>query len=60
MKTFIKPDFAMLNRRLGEHYGIDGVEGTNVRKVPLPPGSVRGGLMSQASILKVSANGTAT
>jgi hypothetical protein len=31
-----------------------------VRKVPLPPDSVRGGLMSQASILKVSANGTAT
>ena len=60
MKTFIKPDFAMLNRRLAEHYGIAGVEGVSVRKVPLPPDSVRGGLMSQASILKVSANGTAT
>lgn len=58
--NIVKSDFAMLNNRLGVHYGIDGVHGPEIRKFPLPPGSVRGGLMSQGSILKVSANGTNT
>ena len=31
-----------------------------MRKVALPKGSVRGGLMTQASVLKVTANGTTT
>ena len=31
-----------------------------MRKVPLPKDSVRGGLMTQASVLKVTANGTTT
>ncbi len=56
--TLIDSDFAMLNRRLAEHYGIPGVIGEEFRKVPLPAGSHRGGLLTQASILKVTANGT--
>lgn len=56
----VKSDFAMLNRRLAEHYGIDGVTSPVVTRVPLPDGSVRGGFMTQASVLKVSANGTNT
>lgn len=56
--TLIDSDFAMLNRRLAEHYGIPGVIGEQFRKVPLPPGSHRGGILTQASILKVTANGT--
>ncbi len=36
------------------------VEGVAIRRVKLPPGSVRGGLMTQASVLKVTANGTTT
>jgi hypothetical protein len=48
----------MLNRRLAEEYGISGVVGEEFRKVPLSPGSHRGGLLTQASILKVTANGT--
>ena len=31
-----------------------------MRKVPLPKDSVRGGVMTQASVLKVTANGTTT
>jgi Protein of unknown function (DUF1592)/Protein of unknown function (DUF1588)/Protein of unknown function (DUF1585)/Protein of unknown function (DUF1587)/Protein of unknown function (DUF1595)/Planctomycete cytochrome C len=57
---FVKSDFAMLNHRLAEHYGIEGVEGPNIRRVSLPEGHLRGGLLTQASILKVSANGTST
>ncbi len=56
--TLIDSDFAMLNRRLAEHYGIPGVSDEQFRKVILPPGSHRGGLLTQASILKVTANGT--
>lgn len=56
----IHSDFAMLNSRLAAHYGIDGVEGEHFRKVVLPPESPRGGVLTQASVLKVTANGTTT
>jgi len=56
----VKSDFAMLNWRLAKHYGIAGIESATVEKVALPAGSPRGGLLSQAGILKVSANGTNT
>jgi hypothetical protein len=35
-------------------------EGVGFRRVTLPPGSRRGGLLTQASVLKVTANGTTT
>ncbi|MBI3856471.1 MAG: DUF1592 domain-containing protein [Planctomycetes bacterium] len=56
----VDSDWAMLNQRLAEHYGIPGVEGAQVHKTALPPGSHRGGLLTQASVLKVTANGTTT
>lgn len=58
--NLVDPDFAMLNGRLAEHYGIDGVTGPKVRRVELSEDSVRGGILSHASVLKVSANGTNT
>ncbi|MCB9941558.1 MAG: DUF1592 domain-containing protein [Planctomycetaceae bacterium] len=60
VKNIVKSDFAMLNNRLAEHYEIEGVVGPEIRRVALPPNSPRGGILSQASILKVSANGTNT
>ena len=57
---FVDSDFTFLNARLAQHYGIPGVEGANMRKVTLPPGSHRGGVMTMASVLKVTANGTTT
>ncbi len=98
--NFVQSDFAMLNERLAQHYGLmeayqaerkrqsdnqtrgqsDGEKAgkadvsksphptvslspalplsTSLIKVPLPAGSVRGGVMAQASVLKVTANGT--
>jgi hypothetical protein len=53
-------DFTYLNERLANHYGIPGVEGAKMRRVALPRGSERGGLMTMASVLKVTANGTTT
>jgi hypothetical protein len=56
----IHSDFALLNQRLAEHYHVPGVVGSALRRVELPPGSGRGGLLTQASVLKVTANGTVT
>lgn len=57
---FVASDFTMLNERLARHYGIDGVEGHAFRKVTLPPNSHRGGVLTMAGVLKVTANGTTT
>jgi hypothetical protein len=60
LTNFVASDFSMLNGRLAKHYGIPGVEGWEFRKVPLPPDSHRGGVLTMASVLKVTANGTST
>lgn len=60
LANLIHSDFAMLNARLARHYGIPGVRGLHLQKVTLPADSHRGGLLTHASILKVSANGTNT
>ena len=60
VRNIVKADFAMLNDRLAKHYGIEGVSGSELRPVKLPPNHVRGGFISQASVLKVSANGNNT
>jgi Protein of unknown function (DUF1592)/Protein of unknown function (DUF1588)/Protein of unknown function (DUF1587)/Protein of unknown function (DUF1595)/Protein of unknown function (DUF1585)/Planctomycete cytochrome C len=58
--TLVKSDFAMLNEKLAVHYGIPGVSGSQIRRVTLPPDCPRGGFLTQAAILKVTANGTTT
>ena len=60
LTNFVHSDFTFLNEHLALHYRIPGVEGMDMRKVPLPPGSHRGGLLTMGSILKVTANGTTT
>jgi hypothetical protein len=57
---FIDSDWSILNDRLAAHYGVPGVTGVGFRRVTLPKDSVRGGLMTQGSVLKVTANGTTT
>lgn len=56
----IASDSAILNQRLAELYQIPGVDGAEHREVRLPADSQRGGFLTQASILKVTADGTAT
>jgi hypothetical protein len=59
--NFVNSDFAVLNQRLANHYGITNVRGHETfRIVELPKDSIRGGVLAQASILKVTANGTST
>jgi hypothetical protein len=59
-RNLVASEFAMLNERLAAHYKLPRVEGVALRRVPLPKESPRGGLMTQASVLKVTANGTTT
>ncbi|MCA9248527.1 MAG: DUF1592 domain-containing protein [Planctomycetales bacterium] len=56
----IDADFAMLNEKLASHYGIPDVSGSQIRRVALPEDSRRGGFLTQAAILKITANGTTT
>jgi hypothetical protein len=56
----IASDFSMLNGKLAELYAISGVDGSQIRRVPLPADSHRGGFLTQAAVLKVTANGTTT
>lgn len=56
----IDSDFTMLNERIAKHYGLDFGTQTGLRKVSLSPGQHRGGIITQASVLKVTANGTTT
>ena len=58
--NFIDSNWTMLNERLARHYRIAGVEGHEMRRVALDPQYHRGGVLTHASVLKVSANGTTT
>jgi hypothetical protein len=39
---------------------VEGVNGSQIRRVALPPECMRGGFLTQSAILKVTANGTTT
>ncbi len=72
--NLVQSDFAMLNEPLARHYfsearsggqeptgqGLPGVSGWEMRKVLLPVGSHRGGVLTLAAVLKVTAAGTTT
>ncbi|WP_395140901.1 DUF1592 domain-containing protein [Armatimonas sp.] len=59
-RNLVASDFVTVNDRLATLYNLPNVQGATIRRVPLPKDSVRGGLLTQASVLKVTANGTTT
>jgi hypothetical protein len=59
-RQMIKSDFVTINERLGRFYGIPGVRGDAFRKVFVPEGVQRGGIVTQASVLTITSNGTRT
>lgn len=62
-RVLVDADFAFVNDRLARHYGLPDamkITGSAMRKIALPPDSPFGGLLTQAAILKVTANGTST
>jgi mono/diheme cytochrome c family protein len=58
LREFLDSDWTMLNERLASHYGITGVSGEAMRRVPLLPEHHRGGLLTQASVLSLTSDGT--
>jgi hypothetical protein len=56
----IQSDFLVIDERLAKHYGIAGVVGDEFRRVPLAPGSQRGGLLGMAAMLTYLADGSRT
>lgn len=59
-KNIIHSDFSFINERLASHYNLPAFEGVTPTLKKLPIKSERGGLLTQASILRVTANGTTT
>jgi mono/diheme cytochrome c family protein len=63
---FLDSDWTMLNARLARFYGIEGVDGIDevdgkeFRRVALPEGSPRGGLLGQAGVAMYGSDGTRT
>jgi len=58
--NFVRSDFVVINERLGRFYGIPGVRGDHFRRVDVPSGVQRGGILTQASVLSTTSNGTRT
>jgi hypothetical protein len=52
--TLLNADYTFLNDRLARHYGINGVRGSDMRRVELPADSPRRGILGHASILTVT------
>ena len=60
VRNVVDADFVFVNERLATLYQLPPVAGAKLQKVALPKDSVRGGFMTQAAVLKVTANGTTT
>jgi len=59
-EELLNAKYTFLNESLAKFYRIDGVSGGEMRKVDLPPGSHRRGLLSHGSVLVVTSNPTRT
>jgi hypothetical protein len=60
VRDFVAPNSVILNDRLARHYGVDVSVGVGLREVKRPDASPFGGFWTQASVMKVTANGTLT
>ena len=58
--SFLDSDFLVINERLAKHYGIDGVEGPQFRRVAIRPEHRRGGVLGMAGLMTYLADGTRT
>lgn len=59
-RQMIRSDFVTINERLARFYDIPNVRGDEFRRVPVPDSVHRGGIVTQASILTITSNGTRT
>ena len=54
---FIHSDYAMVNERLANHYGIRNIYGYQFRKTPIEIKQNRGGLLTGAAVLAMNSDG---
>lgn len=60
IRDLLKSDYVLVNRVLADYYGIEGVQGDHFRKVAVPKGSPRGGLLGMAAVHVMGGNGEHT
>lgn len=60
VKELLTANYTFVNGRLAEHYGIPNIHGSEFQRVTFPPGSPRGGLLGQGSILTLTSYSTRT
>lgn len=53
----LKSDHVVVNNLLAGYYGIDGVEGEHFRRVRVPGGLPRGGLLGMAAVMAMGSDG---
>ena len=58
--NFIDSNFLVINGRLADHYGIEGVNGAAFRRVPIGAEQGRGGVLGMAGILTYLTDGLRT
>ena len=58
VREFLVSDWTMMNSRLAMHYGLPRPATSDLQRVLLDPASHRGGLLTQASILSLTSDGT--
>lgn len=56
----LQSDYTFVNDQLGAVYGITNVTGSEMRRVELPPGHERGGVLTMGGVLTVTSNPTRT
>lgn len=59
---FLDSNYTFLNERLARHYDLTNLNvlGDDMRRVELPPGNPRGGVLTQGTVLAVTSNPTRT
>lgn len=57
--NIVDSDFACLNQPLAAHYGVPGVQGNELRRVPIKPEHHLGGLLTHGSVLIGNGTGSA-
>lgn len=59
LTELLKSDSAVLNGMLASYYGLSrDITGDKFRRVSLPPGSPRGGLLGMAAVMAMGSNGS--
>jgi hypothetical protein len=60
LSNLLKSNYVLANGLLATYYGLEGVNGDEFKKIDLPKGSPRGGLLGMAAIMAMGSNGEDT